>query len=144
MTKEIDFKKEQLKHIYDSTDKNSNNVKMVQDILTKVALRVRHMKRIIIFAWITFALLFIFGSLVLHFMHVEGSALNPSVVVPSFRDTEFTRSLIPASQLLRNTTGETWAPLIAVTLRLLLVIVSVLTIFLYIRSKTLSMRKVYI
>ena len=143
MTKEIDVKKEQLKHINDSTDKNSNNAKMVQNILTKDALHVRRLKRIIIFAWLTFALLFIFASLVLHFMHAEGSALNPSVVVPSFRDTEFTRSLLPPSQLLRNTTAEKWAPIIAVTLRLLLVIVSVLTVFSYIRTKTLSMRQIY-
>jgi len=126
MTKEIDVKKEQLKHINDSTDKNSNNAKMVQDILTKDALRVR---RMVIFAWLTFASLFIFGGLVEHLMHAEGSVLNPGVAVPSFRDTEFTRSLFPPSQLSRNTTGETWVPIIAVTLRLLLVIVIVLTIF---------------
>jgi len=113
-------------------DKSPNNVKIEQDILAKDATRVKHMKWSAIFAWLAFASLLITGQIWLHQVKHSGNILNPGIEIPSLRDSESAAI----------STRVTWSPIISVTVRALLLIAIVFTIFFRIRSKTLRTRQI--
>lgn len=132
MTKDNNIKKELIEHMNNGNDKSSNNVKIVQDILVKDATRIKHMKWLAIFAWIAFGSLFVAGNAWLHQVEHSGNILNPAIAIPAFRNSEST----PSSTFL------TWTPIVAVSVRAVLLIAIVSTISFRIRSKTLSMRQI--
>jgi hypothetical protein len=132
MSDENEIKKELLQQMKNSGNTSVKNTTVLGDILTKDARRVKRMKWIAVFTWLIFGMLFTIGGVVELFVGAKGNALNPRVPVHGFR------SELPPQMSVTTTA----VPIIAVTLRALLLIAIIFTVSFYIRSRTLTMRQI--